>query len=134
MSQRVRRVLLSTSPVTYKKMENRMNVVVLRGTLHVEPTERTLASGITVTNWELRTVSDDVVYKVPICWEQASKQVQSFDQSDEVVIVGVVRRRFFTAGGATASRTEVLGKRAEKASRRVAVSKLIDNAADLLAA
>lgn len=111
-----------------------MNVVLLRGTLHGEPNDVTLATGELVRTWELaaETASSAVgpsaatVQKVPIRWVDPTKAVRSFDDGDEVVVTGSVRRRFFRAGGATASKTEVLGHKVAKASRRRAVEQLIE--------
>lgn len=125
-------VLFSASPAAELNMENKMNVVVLRGTLTGEPIERTLASGVTVTNWDVESEQSGVVHKVPVQWEDADRRVQAFDQGDAVVVLGVVRRRFFQTGGATAARTEVVGQTAAKPTQKVAVAKLFDQARSLL--
>jgi len=49
-----------------------------------------------------------------------------------VVVVGVVRRRFFRAGGATQSRTEVLAEKVVRTSRTRAAQKLIEGVVALL--
>ncbi len=45
---------------------------------------------------------------VPVAWFEAPAAADGGTVGDEVVVVGRVRRRFFRAGGATASRTEVV--------------------------
>ena len=49
-----------------------------------------------------------------------------------VVVVGTVRRRFFRAGGATQSRTEVLADKVVRASRTRAAQKLVESVVALL--
>ncbi len=105
-----------------------MNIVVLRGTVLDEPTERTLASGVTVTNWEVRALESGAAHTVPVQWEDADRKVQAVGAGDEVVVLGTVRRRFFRTGGATAARTEVLGAQMAKPTQRVALGKIFDHA------
>ena len=121
-----------------------MNVVLLRGTLHGEPTDVMLASGEVVRSWELATSlmvtgrdagsgqSVETVHRVPVRWVEPTKAVRALAAGDEVVVIGSVRRRFFRAGGATASRTEVLGAKAAKTSRNRAVEKLLAEAGELI--
>lgn len=109
-------------------MDEQMNVVILRGTVSEEPLERTLASGVTVTNWAVKTDDSGVVQTVPVQWEDANRKVQAMGAGDEVVVLGVVRRRFFQTGGATIARTEVLGRGVAKSTQRVAVQKLFESA------
>jgi single-strand DNA-binding protein len=45
---------------------------------------------------------------VPVAWFDPPAAASGLVAGDEVVVVGRVRRRFFRAGGATASRTEVV--------------------------
>ncbi len=105
-----------------------MNVVVLRGLLSEEPVERTLASGVTVTNWEVRAEESGVSHSVPVQWEDADRKIQAVGAGDEVVVLGVVRRRFFRTGGATAARTEVLGHGLAKPTQKVALARLFESA------
>lgn len=109
-----------------------MNVVVLRGSLHAEPIERTLASGVTVTNWEVQTADSGVGQRVPVQWEDADLKVQAIGAGDEVVVLGQVRLRFFKAGGATTARTEVLGHRVAKPTQKVAVRKLLESVRSMI--
>jgi len=109
-----------------------MNVVVLQGTLSSEPHERTLPSGVNVLNWDVNCA--EVPGSVPVQWDDPPNAALAFDEGDEVVVVGAVRRRFFRAGGVTASRTEVLASRVAKPSQKVAVRRLVDSASELLVA
>ena len=87
---------------------NANNVVLLRGRVSSEPRVRELPSGSAIVNLEVTTLVDDVSVSVP-------------------VVVGTVRRRFFRAGGATQSRTEVLADKVVRASRTRAVQKLVES-------
>ena len=107
------------------------NVVALRGRLSRPAELRVLPTGSTLVGLEVTTRrSDDVkADTVPVVWHDAPAAAQSLDEGDEVVVVGHVARRFFRAGGATQSRTEVVAsavipvrsaKRAEAALRQAA--------------
>lgn len=109
-----------------------MNVVVLRGTLSSEPRERTLPSGTNVLNWEVTTRTDAETRSVPVQWTDPPKAALEFDAGEDVVVLGTIRRRFFRAGGATASRTEVVAELAARPNRKAAVAKLLERAGDRL--
>ena len=111
-----------------------MNIVVLQGTLSSEPVERTLPSGTNIMNWELTTQTEAGKRSVPVQWDDPSGPVLRYGEGDEVVVFGQIRRRFFQAGGATASRTEVVAAAAAKPSQKAAVAKLLQRAQDDLAA
>jgi single-strand DNA-binding protein len=95
-----------------------VNEVRLVGRLGAQPELRELPSGDTV--WSLRVV---VARPVPAARERPrqrvdslecavwsgrlKKQVERWAAGDVVEVTGAMRRRFFRAGGATASRVEV---------------------------
>ena len=91
------------------------NLVVLRGALSREPEVRALPSGSTLVAYELtvRAEGPDAARaeSVPVCWFDPPAAATGFAEGADVVVVGRVRRRFFRAGGATASRTEVVADR-----------------------
>ncbi len=115
-------------------MEITMNIVVLQGTLSSEPVERTLPSGDNIMNWEVTTTTSVGKRSVPVQWDDPPKRALAIGEGDEVVVLGTIRRRFFRAGGVTASRTEVVASAMAKPSQKVAVSKLLLEAQDQLAA
>jgi len=94
-----------------------MNLVVLSGHLSSEPVVRELQSGSVLMSFELTTRVEEASVSVPLVWFDPPKKV-AVAAGDEIVAVGTVRRRFFRAGGATQSRTEVvvaqLGKLTDK--------------------
>ena len=102
------------------------NTVVVRGILSSEPIERTLGSGMNVMQWDVTTKADGVTRVVPVQWDDPPEPILDFDEGDEVVVVGEVRRRFFRAGGATMSRTEVLAHHAARPRQKVAVRRMLD--------
>ena len=103
---------------------NANNVVLLRGRVSSEPRVRELPSGSAIVNLEVTTLVDDASVSVPVVVEAAAVECTA---GDEVVVVGTVRRRFFRAGGATQSRTEVLADKVVRASRTRAVQKLVES-------
>jgi single-strand DNA-binding protein len=108
---------------------NANNVVLLRGRVSSEPRLRELPSGSAIVNLEVTTTVDEVSVSVPVVVEAATVDCAA---GDEVVVVGTVRRRFFRAGGATQSRTEVLADKVVRASRTRAAQKLIEGVVALL--
>ena len=108
---------------------NANNVVLLRGRVSSEPRLRELPSGSAIVNLEVTTVLDETSVSVPVVVEAATVECAA---GDEVVVVGAVRRRFFRAGGATQSRTEVLADKVVRASRTRAAQKLVESIVVLL--
>jgi single-strand DNA-binding protein len=115
-----------------------MNIVILHGVLSREPEVRELPSGDHVATFDV-TVRDEGLETdvVPISWLGAS--VAALDKlvaGTDVVVTGRVRRRWFRAGGATQSRTEVQAsvvvpaRQARKAQQ--AVDDALDSAAEWL--
>ena len=104
-----------------------INVVVLHGLLARPAQDRVLPSGSRLLTLEV-TISreDGPAEPVPVAWFDAPAWAASLDAGSEVVVVGRVRRRFFRAGGATQSRTEVVASRVVRAAEtkraRAAVS------------
>ncbi|HET9444238.1 MAG TPA: hypothetical protein VFO65_12990 [Acidimicrobiales bacterium] len=88
-----------------------LNVVALRGRLSRPPVERVLpTTGDRVLALEVSVRRDGApkAESVPVVWFQPPKAADGLAAGDEVVVVGHVARRFFRAGGATQSRTEVV--------------------------
>jgi len=95
---------------------NDMNVAFVAGSLSSDPVERTLPSGDLVVNYEITSRSPGSgAQTVPVTWFRPPKRRQRLVAGDAVLVIGQVRRRFFRAGGVTASRTEIV---AEKVVRR----------------
>ena len=93
------------------------NLVVLRGVLSRDPEVRELPSGDSLVAYDV-TVRPEAsageaaqAESVPVAWFDPPAAASAMAAGDDVVVVGRVRRRFFRAGGATASRTEVVAAR-----------------------
>ena len=90
-----------------------LNVVAIRGRLSRPAEERVLpTSGDRLVGLDL-TVKREAAEKaesVPVVWHDPPATAAALDTGDEVVVVGHVARRFFRAGGATQSRTEVVAR------------------------
>jgi single-strand DNA-binding protein len=90
------------------------NLVVLRGVLSRDPEARQLPSGDTLVAYDVTVRPDPTngeaprAESVPVAWFDPPVAATAMASGDDVVVVGRVRRRFFRAGGATASRTEVV--------------------------
>jgi len=100
-----------------------MNVVMIQGRLSSDPRQSDLPSGSTLHAYEVSTRSDGVTRSVPVVWVDASRP-PAVTEGDDVVVVGSVRRRFFRAGGATASRTEVEAEVVARAGSKRAANAL----------
>lgn len=98
-----------------------LNLVVITGRLSSDPTERTLPSGDLLTSYEVTVPRDDAASDtVPVVLVGASGP-RGLSAGDHVFAMGRVRRRFFRAGGATVSRTEVVAERVLPVRRAKAV-------------
>jgi single-strand DNA-binding protein len=84
-----------------------MNVVVLRGVVSRPIEVRELSTGPVVT-FDLATDVEGGRLVVPVAWHDAPRSATELEVGAELVVTGVVRRRFFRSAGATASRTEVV--------------------------
>ncbi|MEY4175665.1 MAG: hypothetical protein RI900_2830 [Actinomycetota bacterium] len=108
-----------------------MNIVIIRGRLSSEPTVRALQSGSVLVSLEVTTPDDGAGRSsVPVAWfdPPRANSVAAWASGDEVVAVGVVRRRFYRSGGGTQSRTEVVARSVVKAASSRSVARLVDEA------
>ena len=94
------------------------NLVVLRGTLAAEARPRELPSGSVLTQFDLTTRDGAGTQTVPVAWFDPPASGQALEVGAELVVIGSVRRRFFRAGGATQSRTEVVADKVVPVRRR----------------
>jgi len=97
------------------------NVVVLRGRVNRPPVERVLPSGDRLAAIDV-TVPGGVAgattgrgsrsESVPLAWFDAPAWAADLEPGTEILVRGRVRRRFFRAGAALQSRTEVVVEQA----------------------
>ena len=84
-----------------------VNLAVVRGHLTSAPEARTLPSGSDLVTLQITTRSDERAVSVPVVVWDPPAWLAALDVGAELVAVGSVRRRFYRAGGATASRVEL---------------------------
>jgi single-strand DNA-binding protein len=104
-----------------------MNVVVIRGRLSSDPVRRQLASGAEMVSMEISTTTPDGVLTVPAAWFDPPDSAV-FGAGDEVLVAGVVKRRFFRGPAGTQSRTEVVVAEACRGSDRRRSARLLARA------
>ncbi len=117
------------------------NLALLRGTVVGAPRRIPLPNGDIRWSVELAVAADPLVgtaaTTVPVVCHGPSRAADLVERSgdgDALVVVGSVRRRFFRAGGATQSRTEVVVDDVARAGSRPAVRRVVATAAARLGA
>ena len=100
-------------------MPNPTNLVMLHGTLSSDPRSRTLPSGDELIAYEVTTDIGDERLSVPVVWF-SPRRTPALAAGHDVVALGAVRRRFYRAGGASASRTEVVAEVVARSGTRSA--------------
>ena len=84
-----------------------LNLAVVRGIVSSPPEVRILPSETVLVQLQVTTRLETETLSIPVsCWNPAG-WVETLEPGEEIVVVGRVRRRFFRAGGATASRVEL---------------------------
>ena len=110
------------------------NVVVLTGVLSADPRPRSLPSGDRLIEFDVTTRGPTGVYNAPVAWLEPTAVADRLVADSPVIVIGVVRRRFFRAAGVTQSRTEVLALRVVDASKPIAVRRAMADVAKAIAA
>ena len=107
------------------------NLSVLVGVLSRDAEVRDLPSGDQVLTLELTVRAEgQPAESVPVAWLGAPRAAESWGVGEELLVVGRVRRRFFRAGGATQSRTEVVATTAVPTRRAATAGKALRSALD----
>jgi single-strand DNA-binding protein len=113
--------------------EHAVNLSVVVGALSSAPTARTLPSGDQLVSLEVTVrPAEGRADTVPVAWPDAPASCLAWDAGQPVTVVGRVRRRFFRAGGATASRTEVVAERVVPGATGARVRKVVARAVEQL--
>jgi single-strand DNA-binding protein len=84
-----------------------VNVAVVWGTCSSPPDIRVLPSDQRLAQLQLTTRVEGRALSVPVSVIDPPAWLEGLDAGDELVVLGSVRRRFFRAGGSTASRVEI---------------------------
>lgn len=109
------------------------NVVVLKGVLARPAQDVELPSGSRLLSLEVSVRRADAPTEtVPVAWFDAPTWATSLDAGAEVAVLGRVRRRFFKAGGATQSRTEVVASKVVRTTARARVAAVLDEAREAI--
>jgi single-strand DNA-binding protein len=95
-----------------------LDVAVLIGRLSCDPVVTELPSGSVLHRYEVTARHDAGTDSVPVAWFDP-KRAPKLVAGDRVTVVGRVRRRFFRAGGATRSATEVLATSVTRTGRNL---------------
>lgn len=97
-----------------KDHDRSKNEVVLRGRVSGESSERELPSGDRVAEFRIVVARDDRdgydTLDIAVWKAALRKRVLSLKEDEWVEVDGVIRRRFWRAGGALASRWQVEGR------------------------
>jgi single-strand DNA-binding protein len=110
-----------------------LDLAVLVGTLSSDPVEQDLPSGSRLVRYEVTVRDRAPADSVPVSWFDPARPPK-LTEGDRVVVVGRVRRRFFRAGGATRSATEVVASSVCRPRSRAAAEAAVAEAATVLAA
>lgn len=110
------------------------NIAVLVGRLARPAEPRDLPSGDRLVLYEV-TIPRETgrAETVPVVWIGAPASAEDYDLDEKVVVVGRVRRRFFTSGGATQSKTEVVADAVVPTRQAKRARAALDKAHNLLA-
>jgi single-strand DNA-binding protein len=104
-----------------------VNITILSGTLTSEPRVTRLSDRSVVHNFDVRAPAETpggsggttAAHLVPVAWYDPQRPPR-LREGDAVVVLGAVRRRWFRAGGATQSRTEVVASVVARSGTRTA--------------
>jgi len=90
-----------------------LNIAVVLGKLTKEPQVRPLPNGASVASFDLQVLQPGQAHEtVPVALfsEEGDDIAGVLAIGEGVLVIGRVQRRFFRAGGATQSRTEVIAQ------------------------
>jgi len=110
-----------------------VNLAVLRGTLSSPPDVRVLPSDTVLAQLQLTTRLQSETLSVPVAVWNPAQWVEGLEPGTEIVIVGRVRRRFFKAAGAAASRVEVEADVVARAGDRRRIDAALRRASEAVA-
>jgi single-strand DNA-binding protein len=108
--------------------ETALNLAVVRGEVSSPPDVRVLPSEAVLVQLQVTTRLERETLSTPVAVWNPAAWVEELEPGTEIVVVGRVRRRFFRAGGATASRVEleadVVARASDRRRVRAAVRKV----------
>jgi hypothetical protein len=95
-----------------------LNLAVVRGEVSSQPDVRVLPSEAVLVQLQVTTRLESETLSTPVAVWNPPGWVEELEAGAEIVVVGRVRRRFFRAAGATASRVELEADVVARASDR----------------
>ena len=110
-----------------------MNVVFLQGRLSSDPVIRELSSGSRLLSLEVTTTTDAGTANVPVAWFDPPN-VPDWGAGVDVVVRGVVKRRFYRGPSGTQSRTEVVATEVCEVTKRRQAQRLLERTVNALGA
>ena len=108
-----------------------MNVVFLQGRLSSDPVLREMSSGSRLLSLEVTTASDAGTATVPVAWFDPPT-LPDWGAGVDVVVRGVVRRRFYRGASGTQSRTEVVATEVCEVKKRRQAQRLLERTVSAL--
>ncbi len=121
----------ATSSATTPVEVGHLDLAVVLGVLSRDPTVTELPSGSVLHRYEVTVRDRTPADSIPVSWFDPSRP-PTLAAGDEVVVVGRVRRRFYRAGGATRSATEVEASRVARAGTTARAIAALDAARAVL--
>jgi single-strand DNA-binding protein len=98
--------------------ETAVNLAIVRGEVSSPPDVRVLPSEAVLVQLQVTTRLETETLSTPVAVWNPPAWVEELEPGTEIVVIGRVRRRFFRAGGATASRVELEADMVARASDR----------------
>ena len=108
-----------------------MNVVYLQGRLSSDPVLRELSSGSRVLSLEVTTSTDAGTANVPVAWFDPPA-IPDWGSGVDVVVRGIVKRRFYRSAAGTQSRTEVVAEEVCEVGKRRQAQRVHERAVNAL--
>jgi single-strand DNA-binding protein len=109
-----------------------VNVVFLQGRLSSDPVMRELSSGSQLLSLEVSTTTEQGVATVPVAWFDPPS-IPGWGAGVDVVVCGVVKRRFYRTPAGTQSRTEVVASEVCEVGKRRQAQKMVERTVKALA-
>ena len=104
-----------------------LDLAVIVGRLSSPPVVTELPSGSTLHRYEVTARHPGGTDTVPVAWFDA-RRPPKVAAGDRVTVVGRVHRRFYRAGGATRSATEVLATSVTRTGRNLRAAAALEDA------
>lgn len=108
-----------------------LDLAVVLGTLSSDPVVTELASGSILYRYEVTARHDGGTDTVPVAWFDPPRPPRVV-AGDRVLVAGRVRRRFFRAGGATRSATEVVASSVSRPASRARATAALERGLETL--